>query len=64
MFKKRPAGRHLKSRGETQLAASQGPAPTPPAALSTQVRTRTDAKAGNAYAIATVMESRLQSPFG
>ena len=68
MFKKRPAGWYRDRHGKTQYAPaeSQDPAPTRAAATSSKspVRTRTDAKAESAYAIVTVLESRLQSPFG
>ena len=47
-------------------AASPNPAPTSAATSPTQslIKTRDDATSKKAYAILTVLESRLQSPFG
>jgi hypothetical protein len=67
MFKKQSVGRHRRSKGAQQApTTSRFPAPTPVVARSTAspVSPRSEARAQDAFAIVTVLESRLQSPFG
>jgi hypothetical protein len=55
MFRKRPTPA---AAAKPAVTSGAGTPPQPP------VRTRTDATAEKASAIVTVLESRLQSPFG
>lgn len=67
MFKKQSVGRHRRSKGAQQApTTSRIPAPTSAVARSTTspVSPRSEARAQDAFAIVTVLESRLQSPFG